>query len=447
MKAEFISREINTINMRMEVTAEELQEEIEAIYRQNKKNITIPGFRRGKAPRKIIERYYGTGVFLEDATTNVFNKFYGDALDQFDFEPVDNPQIEVVGDKVEEGSPVVFDIKFLTTPEVHMESYKGIEVSVPPIVVEDKDVDLALQGIAQRNARLLSVERAAEMNDTVTIDYKGYTDDGTQFEGGSADDFQLKLGSGRFIPGFEDQVIGSSAGDHVTVSVTFPPEYPEPTLAGQPVIFEVDVKEVFEEEVPPIDDDLAKECSEYDTLDEWKVELRENMLKSRETSRRSMIRNDAVKFLNDHAIIDIPEVMIDHEVDKRMREFDQQLSYSGMSLEQYLEQAHETIDDFRSNIREDSERILRNSLIVQDIAKREGLEATEEELEEEIRKMGVQYGLKPEQMRDVIGKDIKFVKRDICAKKAMEIVVDSAVVTEYTPEEAGEQQEAADSEE
>lgn len=439
MKAEFISREINTINMRMEVTAEELQEEIEKIYRANKKNITIPGFRKGKAPRSLIERYYGKGVFLEDATTNVFNRFYGDALDEFDFEPVDNPEIEVVGDKVEEGSPVVFDIKFLTTPEVHLDKYKGIEVTVPPIVVGDKDVDLALQGIAQRNARLIPVERAAEKDDTVTIDYKGFTDDGTQFEGGTAEDFQLKLGSGRFIPGFEDQVIGASTGDHVEVSVTFPPEYPEPTLAGQPVIFEVDVKEVFEEELPEIDDDLAKECSEYDTLEEWKVELRENIVKSRETSRKAMIRNDAIKYMSDHAIIDIPEVMIDHEVDKRMREFDQQLSYSGMSLEQYLESAHETVDDFRSNIREDSERILRNSLIVQDIARREGLEATEEELEEEIRKMGIQYGLKPDQMRDVIGKDIKFVKRDICAKKAMDIVVEEAVITESGEAEAAEE--------
>lgn len=440
MKAEFISREINTINIRMEVTAEELQAEIEAIYRKNKKNITIPGFRRGKAPRSIIERYYGKGVFLEDATTNVFNKFYPEALDQMDYEPVDSPEIEVVGDKVEEGSPVVFDVKFLTTPEVHIESYKGIEVKVPPINVTEDDVNLSLKGIAQRNARLLSVERAAEMDDTVSIDYKGFTDDGEQFEGGTADNFQLKLGSGRFIPGFEDQLVGVSAGDHVEVSVTFPPEYPEASLAGQPVIFEVDVKEVFEEEVPPIDDDLAKECSEFDTLEEWKVQLKENIENSRQTSRRAMIRNDAIQYLSDHAIIDIPEVMIDEKVRERMNQFDQQLGYSGMSLEEYLEAAHESVDDFKSSIREDSERVLRNSLIVQEIARREGIEASDEELEEEVRKMGVQYGLKPDQMREVIGRDIKYVRRDICANKAMELVIDEAkVIVEESPEPTEEE--------
>lgn len=442
MKAEFISREINTINMKMEVTAEELQVEIEDIFRKNRKNITIPGFRKGKAPRSIIERYYGKGVFLEDATTAVFNKYYPEALDELDFEPVDSPEIEVVGDKVEEGSPIVFDIKFLTTPIVHLDKYKGVEVTVPPVSVEDEDVEMSLHSTAQRNARLIPVERPAEEGDTVTIDYKGFTEDGTQFEGGTADNYQLKLGSGRFIPGFETQLIGTSTGDDVEISIAFPDEYPEETLAGKPVLFKVNVKEVFEEELPPIDDDLAKECSEFDTLEEWKEDLRKNLLESREKSRRALIRNEAMQQLGEKAIIDIPEVMIDQEVDNRVRQFDQQLGYSGMSIEEYLKNAHETMDDFRSSIRADAERILRSSLIVQDIARREGLTASDEELDEEIRKMGVQYGLKPDQMREVVGKDIKYVARDICARKAMELVADEAVVIEMSAGEGAEEEAA-----
>lgn len=431
MKAEFIGREINTINIKMELTAEELTAAINTVFQRNRKNIVIPGFRKGKAPRNIVQKYYGKDIFMEDALTEAFNKFYPEALDELDFEPVHHPEVSVDGDIAEEGKPVTFDVKFLTTPIVHLDNYKGVEVKVPPIVVTDEDVELSLKSTAQRNARMIPVERAAELNDTVTIDYKGFTTDEVQFEGGTADNFDLKLGSGRFIPGFEDQLVGASAGESREVHVTFPEEYPEETLAGQPVIFYVDIKKVCEEELPAIDDDLAKECSEFDTLDEWKVDLKKNMEESRNQSRRAMVRNEVMQILGEQAIIDIPEEMIDQEVENRMRQFDQQLGYSGVSLEDYLKDAHETVDDFKSNIRQDAERILRSSLIVQDIAKREGLEATEEEIEEEIRKMGVQYGLKPDQMREVVGNDIKYVARDICAKKAMEIVTDEAVVIEF----------------
>lgn len=428
MKAEFISREINTVSMKMEVTAEELEKQIEAVYRQNKKHFTVPGFRKGKAPRKIIENLYGKDIFMEEACTAVFNEFYGEALDEIGYEPVDNPDIEVDGGKIEQGEGVVFNIKFLCTPEVHIEDYKGVEVSVPVNEVTDLDVENALRGTAKRNARLVPVDREARMEDTVVIDYKGFTLDGEQFEGGTAEGHNLKLGSNSFINGFEDQVVGMMPGEEKTIEVRFPMDYPVDSLADEVVKFETKLNEVMEEDVPPIDDDLARECSEFDTLEEWKADMRENIKSSREGHRRDQIKNEIMKKLSEEAIIDIPEVMIDHEVDRLMDNFDQQLSYSGLTLESYLESAQETEDDFRAQVREDAERKLRANLIIQEIARREKVTATEEELNEEIRKVGVQYGLDVEKAREMIGNDIKYVERDLLSKKALDILADAADV-------------------
>ncbi len=428
MKAEFISREINTVSMRMEVTAEELNKQLDAVYKENKKHFTVPGFRKGKAPRKIIENLYGKGIFMEDAVTAVFNEFYGPALDELGYEPVDNPDIEVDGGNIEEGNGVVFNVKFLCTPEVFIESYDGIEVGVPMIEVSEFDVNRALESTAKRNARLIPVEREARMNDTVIIDYKGFLEDGEQFEGGTAEGFDLKIGSNTFVGGFEDQIIGMEIGEEKVIEIRFPSTYREERLAGEIAKFETKLHEVMEEEVPPIDDDLARECSEFDTLEEWKEDMRANLKKSREGHRRDQIKNEVMKKLSEEAIIDIPEVMIDHEVDRLMTNFDQQLSYSGMTLDSYLESAQESEDDFRATVREDAERKLRANLIIQEIARRENVTVTPEELDEEIRKMGIQYGLDVEQTKEMIGSDMKYVERDLRSKKALEIVADRADV-------------------
>ncbi|MGI6205230.1 MAG: trigger factor [Anaerovoracaceae bacterium] len=446
MKSEFLNRDVNTISMDMEVTADEFEEAINAVYKRNKGKIQVPGFRKGKAPRKIIENYYGRGIFLEDAVTDVFNKFYPEAIDEIGYEPVDHPDIDLGDQEVKSGNGIVFHVKFITEPEVHLERYKGVEVSVPEIEVTNRDVENALNGFAMRNARLVHVDREARMNDTVVLDYKGFLEDGTQFEGGTAENQKLKLGSNTFIPGFEDQLIGAEPGEERTVEVKFPDNYQSKDLAGKVAKFDCKIDEVLEEQLPEIDDDLARECSEFDTLDEWKEDIRKNIKDSRENQKRDHIKNEAVKVLYDEAVIDVPEVMIDHEVDNLLQQFDQQLSYSGMSLDEYLTATQDSIDNFKDTVRADAERKVRSNLIVQEVARQEGLTATDEEVDEEIKRMSTQYGVTPERMKEMIGPDIKIIRKDIASRKALDIIADNAEVTEtpVMPEDGLEQKESTD---
>ena len=449
MKAEFLSRDINTITMDMEITSEEFEDAINAVYLRNKKDITVQGFRKGKAPRKIIENVYGKGIFYEDALNDVYNKFYPQALDDIGYEPVDHPDIDIEDQEIESGKGFTFHVKFLTEPEVHLERYKGVEVEIPDVEVTEKDVENALHGFAMRNSRLIHVDREARMNDTVVLDYKGFLiDDGTQFEGGTAENSKLKIGSNTFIPGFEDQLIGADPGEDRIVEVRFPDNYQQKDLAGKEARFECKINEVLEEQLPDIDDDLAKECSEFDTLEEWKTEIRENITKSRESQKRDHIKNEAVKILYDEAIVDIPEIMIDHEVDTLLQRFDQQLSYSGMNLDDYLAQAQENIDDFRDTVRDDAERKVKSNLIVQEIAKREGFTATEEEVEEQLEKMSHEYGVSAAEMRDMVGPDIRIIRKEIASRKALDVIADNAVVTitPIMPETGLESAETAEAE-
>ena len=430
MKAEFLSRDINTVTMDMEITADEFENAINAVYLRNKKDITVQGFRRGKAPRKIIENVYGKGIFYEEALNDVFNQYYPQALDDIGFEPVDHPEIDIEDQEIESGKGFTFHVKFLTEPEVHLDRYKGVEVEIPDVEVTERDIQNALQGFAMRNARLVHVDREARMNDTVVLDYKGFLiDDGTQFDGGTADNYKLKIGSNSFVSGFEDQLIGAEPGEERTVEVTFPEGYQSKEVAGKDARFECKINEVLEEQLPEIDDDLARECSEFDTLEEWKVEIKENISQSREKQKLDHIKNEAVKVLYDEAIIDVPEVMIDHEVDTLLQRFEQQLSYSGLSLNEYLTSAQENIDDFRDQVRDDAERKVRSNLIVQEVAKREGFTATEEEVEEQLEKMSHEYGVSAAEMRDMVGPDIRIIRKEIASRKALDVIAENAVVT------------------
>ena len=430
MKAEFLNRDINMVTMDMEITAEEFEDAINAVYLRNKKDITVQGFRKGKAPRKIIENAYGKGIFYEDALNDVFNKFYAQALDDIGYEPVDHPEIDIEDQEIESGKGFTFHVKFLTEPEVHLDRYKGVEVEIPDVEVTERDIENALHGFAMRNARLVHVDREARMNDTVVMDYKGFLiEDDTQFDGGTADNYKLKIGSNTFVPGFEDQLIGAEVGEDRIVEVKFPEGYQSKEVAGKDARFECKINEVLEEQLPEIDDDLARECSEFDTLEEWKVEIRENISKSRESQKQDHIKNEAVKVLYEEAIVDIPEVMIDHEVDTLLQRFDQQLSYSGMNLDEYLAATQENIDDFRDTVRDDAERKVKSNLIVQEIARREGFTATEEEVEAELEKMSHEYGVSAEEMREMVGPDIRIIRKEIASRKALNVIADNAIVT------------------
>lgn len=449
MKATFISREINTVSMTMEITAEEFENAINKAYKAKRNLFTVDGFRKGKAPRKLIESKYGKGVFYEDALSEAFNDNYATALEEIGYEPVDHPDIDLGDQQVESGKGIVFNIKFVTEPEVDVKNYKGIHVEVPAAVVTEDDIDTQLRSYAQRNARLVTVDRAAGMGDTVVLDYAGFTQDGEQFDGGTAEGHRLKLGSHEFIPGFEEQLVGVKAGDERDVDCTFPIDYPGDRLAGQVVTFKCKIHEVKEEELPPIDDDLAKECSEFDTLDEWKKEIEEKVLANKKQQNENRAQNEILNHLYEETIIDIPEVMIEHQIDDLLRNFDQQLSYSGMGLNEYLEATHTDMDEFREQVRNEAEKKVKTRLIVEAIAEKEGLTAEEDEIQEELKKMSVQYGVTPEKMAEIIGDDIKYLKKEISGKKAIQLLTENAVIEEVeensgsdeTPEAAAEEAE------
>ena len=446
MKANFISREINTVNMTMEVTAEEFESAINKVFQENKHRFVVPGFRKGKATRRMVENHYGKDIFMEDAIAEVFNANYPDALDELGFEPVDHPEIEYGDQEIKSGNGIVFNIKFLTEPEVNIKDYKGVEVEVPAAEVTEADIESQLKSYAVRNARLLTVDREAQLGDTVVLDYKGFAFDGEQFEGGSADNQKLKLGSNSFIPGFEDQLVGVKAGEEKDVEIRFPDDYPVEKLASELATFKCTIHEVKEEELPEINDDFAKECSEFDTLEEWKEELKGKILNTKEQSRQNNIKNAIMDTLYRNTVIDIPEVMIETEIDQLLRQFDQQLGYQGGNLKEYLKQTQTELDEFREQIRNEAEKKVKSRLIVEAIAVNEGVEVSEEELDEELKKMGVQYGLDAEKMREVVGGDIKYIKKDLAAKKALDIVASAAVVKDFVfPAEPAEEA-AADAE-
>lgn len=433
MKATFVDRIVNTVNMTMEVTADEFEAAINKVYNKNRSYFTVPGFRKGKATRKMIETHYGKDIFIQDAVTEVFNENYPKALEELGIDPEDHPEIDTEGQEIKSGNGITFKISFITAPEVTIENYKGVKIELPTTEVTDAEVDAQIQSYANRNARLVTVERAAEENDTVVFDYKGFTDDGEQFEGGTAENAKLKLGSGQFIPGFEDQLIGSKAGDEVTVDVVFPENYPSEKLAGQHAKFECVIHDVKEEDVPPVDDDLAAECSEFDTLEEWKADVKRDLEEKKQNRLETQKENEVIRSLFESTTIDIPEVMIEHGIDDLLQQFDQQLSYSGINLQQYLKQTGTELSDMREQVRAEAERKVKTRLIVEAVAKQEGCEATEEDLEAELKRMGVQYGVDAAKMRELVGADIAYIKKDIASKKAAKIMGEAAVVEWFTP--------------
>jgi trigger factor len=435
MKAEFLNREINTVSMTMDVTAEEFEECINNVYNKTKSRFNVPGFRRGKAPRRIIENNYGADVFTEPAVEEVFNKFYGDALDELGYVPVDHPDIDLEGQEIKSGQGIHFKVKFLTEPEVEVSNYKGIKVEVPTTEVSETEIEDQLKSYADRNARLITVDRASNMGDTIVFDYQGFTEDGVQFEGGTAENYKLEIGSGKFVPGFEEQLVRVHAGDEKDVEVTFPENYPAEKLAGHFVTFKCKIHEVMEKELPPIDDDLAKECSEYDTLEEWKVEIRETLEKNKKNREKNNVKNEVLNKLYESTVIDIPEIMIENQIDELTRNFDQQLGYSGMNIQEYLKSTMTTLEEFREQIRYEAEKGVKTRLIVESIARQEGIDATEDELTEELGRMGIQYGVDAEKMRELVGQDLSLIKKKIAANKAAEMLAENAEVEYFTQDQ------------
>ena len=424
MKATFISKENGLAKFTMEFTADEFDAAIIAAYQKNKGRFVVDGFRRGKAPRKMIERYYGEDVFFEDAINDLFAAHYGKAVDELGLDIIDRPDADFTDLKAGEGFTVTITVAVY--PEVEVKDYKGVEIAKVETTVTDEEVDNDIALIQKRNARMVVADRAAAEGDTVVLDYAGFVGE-EQFEGGTAERQTLKLGSKTFIPGFEEQLVGVAAGESKDVVVTFPEEYHAPDLAGKEAVFKCTVHEVKTEELPELNDDFAKDVSEFDTLEEFKKDTKEKIEKAAAARAENEMKNAALEKVYEANNFEVPAVLVDNEIDQMMNEFDQQLRYQGMSLDQFFKFSGKEVAEFRNELREEAEKKVKVRMLITAIADKEDFVVTDEEVEEEMKAIADLYKIELEQVKTMLGNDDS-LKKDLKARKAIDFVFENAVI-------------------
>ena len=426
MKATFISRDKNAVKFTMEFTADEFEQAQIKVYQDAKNQFEIPGFRKGKAPRSIIEKHYGEGIFFEDAIDALFRQSYGNALAELDLEVIDSPAAEF--GKIAKGEGFTVTITVDCFPIVDVKDYKGVEIEKVTQEVKDEDVENELKAVQKRNARMLLVERPAKEGDTVLFDYAGFVGD-EQFEGGTAERQELVLGSGMFIPGFEEQLIGATPGEKLDVKVTFPTEYHAEDLAGKDAVFHCLVHEIKEEQLPELDDEFAKDVSEYDTLEELKKANRDRLESYAKSSAENQMKDAAIGKVVEANEVEIPRAMVEDEIDRMINELNQQLRYQGITIEKYLEFTGKNMAAFREEIRPEAEKAVKTRIILMGVVEAEKIEVSPEEMEEEINTMAAQYQMTADKLKEMIGvENLTFLQKDLQVKKAIDFIYDNAEI-------------------
>ena len=421
--------EKNMAKLTIEVSAEELDKAMEKAYQKQKSRISLPGFRKGKAPRKMIESMYGKGVFMEDAVNSLVPQEYTKALGECDLEIVSQPEINVT--QMEPGKALIFTADVAVKPEVTLGDYKGVEVPKSEIAVTDEEVDAEVKKEQDKNARTVAVEdRAAANGDITTIDFEGFVD-GVAFEGGKGTDYALTLGSGTFIPGFEDQLVGANTGDHVEVKVTFPEEYQAKELSGKEAVFQCDVKKIETKEVPELDDEFAKDVSEFDTLAEYKEDVKKKLTEKKEKEARTAKENAAVDKAIENAQMDIPELMTKTECRQMMDDFSRRMQQQGLSMEQYFQFTGQSMDKMMEDMKPQALKRIQTRLVLEKVAEAENIQPSEEEITEEIQKMADAYKMEADKIREAIGESgLEQMKKDMAVQKAVTVIADAAVEVE-----------------
>ncbi|MBE6041545.1 MAG: trigger factor [Clostridiales bacterium] len=434
MKATQVSKENGIVKFNIEFTPEEWADAINKAYIANRNKFTIDGFRKGKAPRKIIEAYYGRDIFWDEALNNLLENGYFDAVKEMDIEVIAQPSLEAP--EIKKGEPVVISGSVQVFPEIDVENYKGLEIEKAETVIGDEDVQAELERVQKSQARMENVEdRKTEDGDTVIIDFEGSVD-GETFAGGTAENFELKLGSGQFIPGFEEQLIGKDAGEDVDVEVVFPGDYHAEELAGKPALFKCKIHEIKKEILPEIDDELASDVSDFETLDEYKADLKAKLQKNADDTDMSTMKDRALEQLFQKNDIEVPEVMIKNEVDNILYDMDRSLSSQGVNLQQYMEWMGKTVDDMREDAKADAEKRVKTRVLLKNIIRLEGMEAEEAEVEELMKEFGEQYGMNIDQVKEMAGADTEnYFKEDALTKKAIDFLFENAVKVEKAEEE------------
>ncbi|CDA05173.1 trigger factor [Blautia sp. CAG:257] len=417
--------EKNMAKLTIEVSAEELDKAMQNAYLKARGKISIPGFRKGKAPRKMIEQMYGKGIFLEDAANALIPEHYSKALEECDLEIVSQPEIDVT--QAELGKAFIFTAEVAVKPEVTLGEYKGVEVPKSETEVTDEDIDAEIKKEQEKNSRTVTVEdRGAENGDITTIDFEGFVD-GVAFEGGKGTDYPLTLGSGSFIPGFEDQLVGAKAGDHVEVNVTFPEEYQAAELAGKAAVFQCDVKKVETKELPELDDDFAQDVSEFDTLAEYREDVKKNLTEKKEKEARAAKENAAVDKAIENAEMEIPDAMINTQVRQMMNDFASRMQSQGLTMEQYFQFTGMTAEKMQEEMKPQALKRIQTRLVLEKIAETENIEVSEDEVNEEIGKMAEMYKMEADKLKELLGdRELEQMKKDMAVQKAVTLVADEA---------------------
>ncbi len=417
--------EKNMAKLTIEVPAEELDKAIEKAYQKQKKNISIPGFRKGKVPRQMVEKMYGKEVFYEDAANEMIPDAYEKAYQECDEEIVSTPKVDVV--QIEAGKPFIFTATVALKPEVTLGKYKGIKVDKVDVTVSDEEVDAEIEKERERNARSVSVtDRAVKSGDDTVIDFEGFVD-GVAFAGGKGDNYPLTIGSGAFIPGFEDQLIGKNIGDDVEVNVTFPEDYQAEDLKGKAAMFKVAIKEIKEKELPALDDEFASEVSEFDTLDEYRADVKKNLTEKREKDVKNAKEDAVVDAIIEDAKMEIPDAMIETQQRQMIEDFAQNIQQQGISIEQYFKFTGLDAQKFMEQVKPQAEKRIKSRLVLEAVAAKENIVASEEEFEEEIKKMAETYKMEVDKVKEAIGEEgKKQMMEDMAVTKAVEFVVKEA---------------------
>lgn len=427
----------NRYQLEVAVDAETFEKALEQVYKRQNKKIVIPGFRKGKAPRKFVEKYYGEKVFYEDAVNDLYPKAMDDAVRE--------AKLEMINDKVDfdlvsaDKDGLVFKATITTKPEVSIEGYKGVTAWKKKVEVTDKDIDDEIARVQERNARMVTVEdREAQNGDIVEIDFDGSVD-GKQFEGGKAENYNLTLGAGQFIPGFEDQVVGHKTGDEFDVNVKFPEDYQAKDLAGKDSVFKVKLHEIKKKELPAVDDDFVKDVSEFNTLDEYKADIRKKVTDAREAAADDSVENQLIDKLVDLVKAEIPQAMFENRIDDDLRDFGYRLQSQGMDIDTYMKYTGLDKDGLRGQFHPQAERQVKLRLALEKIGELEAIKPSEEDVEEEYKKIAESYHVDLEKVKKMIA--VEDISKDIVVEKAFDLVKEKAVIAEgEPPKPAGEEE-------
>ena len=425
MSVQVENLEKNMAKLTIEVSAEDLEKALEAAYQKEKNKISIPGFRKGKVPRAMVEKMYGAAVFYEEAANILMQQNYPAAVEESGADIVSRPTIDIV--QIEKGKPFIFTAEVAVRPEVTLGKYMGVTVTKIDCTVSDEEVAEALEKERNNNSRTISVtDRPVQEGDTAVIDYEGFVD-GVAFEGGKGENHSLEIGSHSFIDTFEDQLVGKNVGDEVEVNVTFPEQYHAADLAGKPAMFKVKINEIKVKELPELDDEFAQDVSEFDTLAEYKEDLKKRLEEQKENEAKRTKEDEAIQKIIDKSKMELPDAMVDTQCENMIEEFAQRIAQSGLSMEQYMQFSGLTLDALKEQVRPEAVSRIQSSLVLEAIAKAENIEVTDEDIDAEIEKMAEMYNMEADKLKGYMGDAEKnSMKRDLEIQKAVALIMDNA---------------------